>query len=401
VILISTNLHYILQHVRLQFYSAIKKYSLAPGDDNLKTIFERASFSYRDDSDFRSPPSHSSSSRGSSMVDSGSTSSIFTPGVLHSTDVSPSSYKKRVHKSSVIKHLDRKLTEVENREINLNIARFIYSSGIAMHHVNNPFLKAALTALNKTFRNGTTDWNIRNHLLDDVSAEVAEKVDKVLNDCKWISVLSDGWSGVQKKHLLNIILQANGVPIFAGNIYTDESSVNGEYQFEKLKSIIDKNGGVKKVAALVTDNASVMRKTWRLTRKHYNGDIWTYGCTPHGLNLLFKDILNKIPKFKKVEQLAKKITKHFNKVLQLGGLATFKKYQNLLKLSDDSISSRSLKHPVITRWGSSYTCIESVIENLEALKMTVISSKSTLAVLLRVVVSTENSYQFLCCSGCS
>jgi hypothetical protein len=288
--------------------------------------------------------------------------------------VGSSSEKRIIAKGPLVKHLDRRLTDAETKEINLNIARFIYSSGIAMHHVNNPFLKAVFTGLNKTFENGATDWNIRHHLLDDVSGEVAEKVEAVLNDCRWISILSDGWSGVQKRHILNIIMQANGVPMFAGNIFTDEASVNGEYQFERFKEIIEKNGGVEKVAALITDNASVMRKTWKLTREHFEGKIWTYGCTPHGLNLLFKDIF-KISKFKKAVQNANIITRHFNKVLQRGGLATLRKYQKLVKSGDPNVSERSLKQPVATRWGSSYSCLESVIENIEALKMTVVSCK--------------------------
>ncbi len=147
----------------------MKTYKLSSTHAILFEVFEKKCFSSREEEthSFKSPPvMHSGRME---IIGSSSSSSSFSVG--------SSSEKRIIPKGSLVKHLDRRLTDAETKQINLNIARFIYSSGIALHHVNNPFLKAVFTGLNTTFVNGATDWNIRHHLLDDVSGEVAEKVE--------------------------------------------------------------------------------------------------------------------------------------------------------------------------------------------------------------------------------
>ena len=44
------------------------------------------------------------------------------------------------------------------------------------------------------------------------------------------------------------------------NVERGEASVTGEYGAELFAQMITENGGIAKVAAVVTDNASTMRK---------------------------------------------------------------------------------------------------------------------------------------------
>jgi hypothetical protein len=154
----------------------------------------------------------------------------------------------------------------------------------------NKELKKALGKLNHSYAEGSrlSDWTLRHHFLDGeydhVSGQCAEKITAAL----YVTLISDGWSGVQKRHILNLIL-ATPEPIFMDNVETGEASVTGVYQAKLFGNTIEANGGMAKVPAICTDNASVMRKAWRLLRKRFHG-LFTYGCAPHAFALHAGDI---------------------------------------------------------------------------------------------------------------
>ena len=74
-----------------------------------------------------------------------------------------------------------------------------------------------------------------------------------------------------------------------GNVETGEDSVSGLYQARLFGETIEANGGMAKVPAVCTDNASVMRKCWRVLRQKFHG-LFTYGCAPHAKQLHAQDI---------------------------------------------------------------------------------------------------------------
>ena len=61
--------------------------------------------------------------------------------------------------------------------------------------------------------------------------------------------------------------------------------------------------------AVVTDNASSMKKAWKLlARKH--PELTCYGCAAHSLNLVFSDLLQLVT-LKQVKNQAKTLAKEF------------------------------------------------------------------------------------------
>eukprot|EP00966_Prymnesium_polylepis_P062520 1450841-Prymnesium_polylepis.3 len=202
----------------------------------------------------------------------------------------PNAGVKRRAQEDVRSYSERKLKADEIRAVDERLARFCYSEGLPFKALANSELRAALSKLNASWAEGTrlSDWTLRHHFLDDehqrVTGVAAEKITAALFVC----LISDGWSGAQKRHVLNLIL-ATPEPIFMGNVETGEDSVTGEYQAELFGATIMANGGMAKVPAVCTDNASVMRKCWRLLRKKFHG-LFTYGCAPHGFQLHAQDI---------------------------------------------------------------------------------------------------------------
>lgn len=199
----------------------------------------------------------------------------------------------------LLAHMDRPLTDAEVKEIDECLARYCYAEGLAFTSLASEDLRAALGMLNSTWaaRSKLSEWTLRHHLLDNeygrVSGQCAEKITAAFV----VALISDGWSGVQKKHVLNLLL-ATPEPLFLRSIDTKEASVTGDYQFQIFAETIDAHGGMGKVPAVVTDNAKTMRKTWSLLRARYHG-LFTYGCAPHSLQLHAHDLC-KLPELRKL-----------------------------------------------------------------------------------------------------
>ena len=61
--------------------------------------------------------------------------------------------------------------------------------------------------------------------------------------------------------------------------------------------------------ALVSDNTSNMKKSWKLLGEKYS-ELTCYGCAAHSMNLIFRDLM-KLETLKKVKHQAKQIVKKF------------------------------------------------------------------------------------------
>ena len=151
-------------------------------------------------------------------------------------------------------------------------------------------------------------------------------------------------------------------------------SHNAEYIAEAVSGVIDevKQECGKMPIALVKDNASNMKKSWKLLGKKYS-ELTCYGCAAHSMNLIFGDLM-KLETLKKVKHQAKQIAKEFKSEHMLVDLL-----KSMQKVERVNVT---LKLPVKTRWGSVVTCLESVQKNkvvLRKLAVSEISEKSTLA----------------------
>ena len=170
------------------------------------------------------------------------------------------------------------------------------------------------------FQSGLLRHGLLNSVCDDVSGECAKKITAAFV----VALISDGWSGVQKKHVINLLL-TTPEPILLKNVDTGEESVTGEYQDELFGSVIEEYGGIEKVPAVVTDNASTMRKTWRLLRQRFHG-LFTYGCAPHAFQLHAGDIC-RIGQFSHLVDGMRVVNNWFARHLQAGGRATLFRLQ--------------------------------------------------------------------------
>ena len=125
-----------------------------------------------------------------------------------------------------------------------------------------------------------------------------------------VAIMCDGWSNIRHEPMINFLLS---VPqsVFWKFIHTDMQSLTGEYIAEAVLGVIDevKQECGKMPIALVTGNASNMKKSWKLLGEKYS-ELTCYGCAAYSMNLIFGDLM-KLETLKKVKQQAKQIVKEF------------------------------------------------------------------------------------------
>ena len=150
-------------------------------------------------------------------------------------------------------------------------------------------------------------------------------------------------------------------PVFFSAHQTGEISQTGENIAEDIDKIISQID-YSKLSAIITDNATSMKKAWRILEIKYP-EIIFLGCIAHSLNLLIGDIM-KIPWADDIIKNGKKIVRYF-KSHQVPA-AILKRYQ----LSNYN-KQISLKLPVKTCWRSSAICLKSLQVNQLAIELTI------------------------------
>ena len=96
--------------------------------------------------------------------------------------------------------------------------------------------------------------------------------------------MCDGWSNIRHEPIINFLLS---VPqsVFGKSIHTEMQSHIAEYIAEAVSGVIDevKQESGKMPIALVTHNATNMKKSWKLLREKYS-ELTCYGCAAHSVN---------------------------------------------------------------------------------------------------------------------
>ena len=102
--------------------------------------------------------------------------------------------------------------------------------------------------------------------------------------------MCDGWSNIWHEPIINFTLS---VPqsVFWKSTHTELESHTGEYIAEKVSEVVQevKQKCGKMTVAVVTDNASNMKKAWKLLARKYP-ELTCYGCAAQSLNLVFFQI---------------------------------------------------------------------------------------------------------------
>lgn len=140
-------------------------------------------------------------------------------------------------------------------------------------------------------------------------------------------------------------------PVLHSIEYTGEASRDAEHIAKSINEVISAVGP-KKVCAVVTDNAPVMRASWALLNGKYgHSGIFFVGCAAHITNLVLKDVFEKNPVASDLLAKAKTLAEFFTGHDQL--------YAALKKRAEGSVKAFAM--PVKTRWWSQVSLLTSLI----------------------------------------
>lgn len=212
---------------------------------------------------------------------------------------------------------------------------------------------------------------LSNTLLNNEYDRVKKSVNEKIHNAKTIGIQIDGWSNIRNESIVNVLL-TTPEPVLYKIVDTTAARHEATFICDIISETIDQLG-LEKIMSIITDNARNMTASWNLlTEKYPNSMFSCYGCAAHILNLLIHDIL-KIKTYDSIAVKSKLIIKTIKKSHILN--ATLSSIQK--KNFTNKREIKTLKLPVITRWGSIYTSLNSLLYNKKNLQELSISENVT------------------------
>jgi len=223
-------------------------------------------------------------------------------------------------------------------------------------------------------------------LLNDVFDEVKAECDEQILQANSLTMVSDGWSDINKQSVQNFVI-CTPKPLFFDAIYSSEESHTAEWIADKIIQQMEIIG-VNKFSAVITDTASVMKAAWKIIEKNHS-NIVCLGCNSHIMNLLIGDIL-KIDQIKFIMENAKKLVNYFKTHIQAA--AKLKRIQK-----ENYNKEIALVLPALTRWGTHLACFQSLQKSKTALEQTLMDEKirKDMDSTLRIYILSDNFWENL------
>ena len=109
-------------------------------------------------------------------------------------------------------------------------------------------------------------------LLQKEYKQVSTNIKKQIKNSNYICLTSDGWTNIHQQPIINFMI-TTPQPIFWKALESKENSHTGEYIAEQFDIVI-KEIGISKIAAVITDNASNMKKAHSILQKDYPNIIF-------------------------------------------------------------------------------------------------------------------------------
>ncbi|XP_077228414.1 uncharacterized protein LOC143861373 [Tasmannia lanceolata] len=248
-------------------------------------------------------------------------------------------------------------------DVDHKVLRFLAANGIPFNVLRSPYFEEMIIAANCVPGYKLPSYEkARTTLLDHEKDNVTKDLGVVRE--KWpehgLSIVSDGWTNVKNKALINVLASNmfGSMFLYAHDFSAVEKSGKNIAKF--LLNAIEVVGPFN-VVQVLTDNAANCKLAGTEVNKVYPHIFWS-PCVVHILNLLFKDLtkhkhLGWIGEtYHSCKDVVKYITNHSQ------ALAIFR-----------SNSKFELLKVAKTRFATHYTTLKRLLDVREALQMTVLT----------------------------
>jgi hypothetical protein len=236
------------------------------------------------------------------------------------------------------------------------VAQFVYSCALPHVIVESHAFKNFIAVVAPGMRLPTRQ-RLGGDLLDIAKDRVREEVTKMIKARDYVSIVTDGRTDTNGASIVNFMVVAPGMKsLFWASWETHSEEHTAQYFAKEMERVIDEiqRETTAIVVAIVTDNASVMRKAWKDVsdqRPHIIGG----GCSAHVMNLLMGDVC----KDSSISEVRAKTLSIVRFVRDHTGLLDrFKTRQEESRQSGNKAPALVL--PVPTRWYSLHASLRSV-----------------------------------------
>lgn len=247
-------------------------------------------------------------------------------------------------------------------EAQLALAKAIYFTGGSLAMVNHEEWKTAWKKIGEYGPTFTppTYHHMRNQLLDKCYTNTQQDVERLIinaMDQSGCTIVSDGWSNVQRRPLINIMVVSPRGECFIKAVDSAGEIKSGFYIASIISDVINEIGE-KNVIQVVMDNAANCRAAGRILEQRYP-KLYTSGCNTHSLNLVLHDWYksNDTEWFKTIIDKARRVVKFILK------------RQRLLDLYRQRMSTM-IRLPCETRFATNFYMVESLLRNKSAVMET-------------------------------
>ncbi|XP_015123291.1 uncharacterized protein LOC107045503 [Diachasma alloeum] len=146
------------------------------------------------------------------------------------------------------------------------LAFAIFASGSPLSLTENSFWITFFRFLRPKFE-CPFKWILSNVLLDQVYNAVKTEINRCIENAKTVNLQCDGWTNLRSEGIVNFGV-TTPLPAFFASIIPGTDSESGEWIAAKLISQIKKIGA-RKIISVCTDNASAMKKAWKIVEEEY------------------------------------------------------------------------------------------------------------------------------------
>ena len=223
--------------------------------------------------------------------------------------------------------------------------------------------KMFLRTLNPAYKPPTRK-TVSGPLLDSVYTMTKDQTDAMIAAMDLLNIITDESSNIRGSRICNISVHSpsGSLHYLSEDLRAKQMTAAAAAQWLRNHLLVLSNGDLSRINSIITDTCALMFAMWLEMQRFVEFKHCLFiPCDSHGIQLLIKDLLQ-IPLFQDILQKAQKIVKAFrHSLLQYARLREFQ-----LQYGDKRYKSLILS--VITRWGTQFRLIQSVINSKDALK---------------------------------
>ena len=208
-----------------------------------------------------------------------------------SSSLKSSTISKRFSQVPMMKSVGDAFGIMERDAVDLKVIRGLTANGITFNVLRNPQFNEMVATINKGPKGykAPSFEKARTTLLDKCKRSVEKDLIPIKNTwyTQGVSIVTDGWTNVKNRPLINVIATNNRGAMF---MYVEDFSgieKTGAAIAEFLLKAVEEIGA-SNVLQIVTDSAANCKLAGKEIEKVHKHIFWT-PCVVHTLNLIFKD----------------------------------------------------------------------------------------------------------------